>query len=258
MELLTIQTHLSARSAFAVQGCGSASVATDALPHGLQCVCGSAKIQTMPILLFTDADACLHSLLSLADVDAQRIAVLLYAGDSALAQPLQALLPDLSAVDIASPRFARLNFDAIGLLVVDLPRAFLEDSGGRRLIDALARLAEEGMALVFVGENASLAGGALLDGIHAGLSLVPRTAVIPDLRGVGDLRALLAALSGRGLRLLALDAPVGVRYDAARDSVRVQGAGSVLLAAFRPGANDEPPAARLHVLTDQNEAGWPD
>ncbi len=211
----------------------------------------------MPILLFTDADACAQGVTELAGGAASKTAILLHSGDSTLLEALQAALPELAAVDITSPRFARLNFDAIGLLIVDLPPETLEASGGRRLMDALGKLAQDELALAFVGESASVAGGALLDGVHAGLSLVPGTAVVPDLRAVGDLRTLLGALSARGTRLLALDAPVGVRYDLARDFITVKGAGSALLAAFRTANAEEPPAARLHVLTDSMESGWP-
>lgn len=211
----------------------------------------------MSILLFTDVDACAQSFVNLAGPAVPEVAILLHAGATTLLEPLQAVLPDLAAVEINSQRFGRLNFDAAGVLIVDLPREFLESSGGRRLIDALGKLAAETLVLAFVGENVSLVGGAMLDGIHAGLSLVPGTAVIPDLRGVGDLRALLAALSARGARLLALDAPIGVRYDAPRDRVAVNGPGSALLAAFRTAVDGEPPAARLHVLTDGMESAWP-
>jgi hypothetical protein len=211
----------------------------------------------MSILLFTDAQACAQTLPLLAPSGFREVIVLLHGGSTALAEPLLAHYPEMVQVDIASPRFARLNFDAIGLLIVDLPRVHLESSGGRRLMDALGKLAQESLALAFVGDSVSVVGGALLDGVHAGLSLVPATAVIPDLRGVGDLRALLAALSARGTRLLALDAPVGVRYDAQRDRLQVHGRGSALMAAFRHSADGEPPAARIHVLTDGMESAWP-
>ncbi len=209
----------------------------------------------MPILLFSDAAACAAWVTALSDPGP---ALLLSTGNSALAEPLRAALPELAEVEATSPRFARVNFDALALLVVDLPPAFLDDSGGRRLFDALGRLAEETLALAFVGAAAARTGGRQLDGVHAGLSLVPHTAVIPDLNALGDLRSLLSALSQQGMRLLALDAPVGVRYDAASDRVTVRGTGSVLLVSFRAGPEDDAPTARLHVLTDGMSAGWPE
>ncbi len=212
----------------------------------------------MSILLFADNDSAMQWLAPLAGAAALENAILLRAGASPLADTLATVLPAITVVDIGSPRFARLNFDAIALLIVDLPQAQLESSGGRRLMDALGKLAAESLALAFVGNAASVVGGALLDGVRAGLSLVPSTAVIPDLRGVGDLRTLLTALSARGLRLLALDAPVALRYNSAADRVQVMGTGSVLLAAFRSASADEPPVARLHVLTDGMDSAWPD
>jgi hypothetical protein len=209
----------------------------------------------MPILLFTDADACAGWATALSEPGP---ALLLSAGSSALAEPLRAALPDLVEVEVTSPRFARINFDALSLLVVDLPAEFLEGAAGRRLFDALGRLAAESLALAFVGAPAALTGGRLLDGVHAGLSLVPRTAVIPNLQTVGDLHTLLSTLSRQGVRLLALDASVGVRYDAGTDRVAVRGTGSVLLAAFDTGPGAGAPTARLHVLTDGMSAGWPE
>ena len=97
----------------------------------------------MPTLLFTDANACAESLLALVGPAAPEAAVLLHAGATTLLDSLREVLPSLTAVEIASPRFGRLNFDVLELLIVDLPRDYLESSGGRRLMDALGRLADE-------------------------------------------------------------------------------------------------------------------
>ncbi len=211
----------------------------------------------MSLLLFSDVNACIGSLAALADPGVAATAIVLHGESPTLVPSLLKAFPQMTAVAIDSPRFVRLNYDAIGMLVLDFTPAFLESSPGRRLLDALGRLASEGLSLVFVGEVVSMVGGALLDGVRAGLSLVPGTAVIPDLREVEDVRALLGALQARSTRLLAMDAPIGVRYDSIKDSVTVHGSGSVLLAEFRPGIDDEPPAARLHVLTAGMESAWP-
>ena len=211
----------------------------------------------MSLLLFSDVSSCIASLAVLAGDDAAATAIVLHADAPLLVEPLLEAFPQMAAVDIGSARFSRLNFDGIGMLVLDFPPASLESSPGRRLVDVLGRLASEGLALVFVGESVSVVGGVLLDGVRAGLNLVPGTAVIADMRAVADMRTLLGALQARGTRLLAMDAPIAVRYDARMDRVRVLGPGSVLLAGFRPAVGDEPPAAQLHVLTTGMESAWP-
>ena len=138
----------------------------------------------MSVYLFSDVDSCaqtLASLVSAAGDGEPGLSVLLANGAGTLAEPLRAALPDLLVVDVASPRFGRLNFDAVALVVLDLPAESLLSPQGRRLVEALGRLAQETLALALVGETTALAGGALLDGIHAGLSLLPGTAVIPRL-----------------------------------------------------------------------------
>lgn len=210
----------------------------------------------MPIALCTDTKTLVAQAKAFAG---EGIAVLLAGeGESALAAPLRAALPELVVLEAQSPRFARLNFDAVTLVVADLDAAFLQGSAGRRLFDALGRLAEEGLTLAFCGSAGASAGGVLPDGLHAGLSLVPHTVVLPDVRAVHDLRGLLASLSERRIRLLALDAPACALYDPARDDVAAHGSGSVLLAAFVAGEGESTPTARLHVLTDGMRAGWPE
>jgi hypothetical protein len=210
----------------------------------------------MPIALCTDTKTLVAQAKALAG---DGIAMLLTGeGESTLTAPLQEVLPDLVVLEAGSPRFARLNFDAVTLLVADLDAAFLQGSAGRRLFDALGRLAAEELMLAFCGAAGASAGGVLHDGLHAGLGLVPHTVVLPDLHAVPDLRGLLAQLSERRIRLLALDAPACAVYDPARDEVAAHGAGSVLLAAFVAGADESPPTARLHVLTDGTRAGWPE
>lgn len=209
----------------------------------------------MPIALCSD----LQTLTAFSPAWAgDKLAVLLTDGPSSLADPLRSVLADLLVVEVSSPRFSRLNFDAIGLLLLDLSEATLLDGRGRRLVDALARLAEQSLTLALVGPTTACAGGFLLDGVRAGLGLAPRTVILPDIHLVADLRTLLERLSAQKLRLLALDGSVAVRYDAATDQVAVSGAGSVLLVAFRIASADSRPIARLHALTDGMRAGWPE
>ena len=189
-----------------------------------------------------------------------QLPVLLTTGESALTVPLQARLEDLIVVDVQGPRLGRLNFDAIGLAVVDLTPDMLLSSGGRRLLDVLGRLAtdpDEPLHLAFYGRSLGVIGAFLEDGVTAGLNLLPRTVVVPNVKSVADLRALLLNTSERGLRLLALDHPVCARYETVADTIAVRGAGSVLLAAFRRTPDSEQPTARLHVLTDKMTSGWP-
>jgi len=248
----------------------------------------------MPLILATDAAAAAAALPALAghlvrpaNADVAPPAVLLHeAGHAggALEQALRALLPELIAVEIGSPRFARLNFDALALLAVDLRPALLDSAGGRRLFDALGGLLREGLSLLFVGEGAAMAGARLpeagpastgstgeeLPPLRAGLGLLPGAAVLPDLQGGVDLRALLARLSHDRVRLLALAAPAAVRCDldgAARFTLH--GAGGALLVAFvdgsgpagsgpaAAGSGGAAPTARLHPLTAGQAAGWP-
>lgn len=224
----------------------------------------------MSILLFSDATACAQTLASLTNRTGEHL--LLCAGDGTLAstehsQEISIVLPNLLVVDVNSDRFRRINFDQIANVVVDLDSETLLSSPGRRLIEMLANLAalDDGdgeMGLAFVGAAAGAVGGVLLDGVHAGLGLIPATAVAPNLAEVVDLRSLLESMSvGKG-RLIALDAPVGLLYSPRLDQVRVAGAGSALLVSFvqtngqKP--QDSPPTARLHVVTDRMTSSFPD
>lgn len=208
----------------------------------------------MPILLATDAEVCARTLVA-SPVDG--IVVLASQGESALDAPLRAAIPDLVVAEVGSQRLARLNFDFVRAFVLDLPEDTLLSSPGRRLVESLGRLADESLLLAFIGSSVSAAGGFLFDGVHAGLGLIPHTVVVPSLSAVADLRGLLATLSASGTRLVALDAPVAVTYEAASDAVAVAGTGSALLASFASGAGDAP-TARLHVLNGGMSARWPE
>ncbi len=212
----------------------------------------------MAILLFSDAQTVCEQARRFIS---GRLPVLLTTGESALATPLQAVLDDLLVIDVQGPRLSRLNFDTVNLAIVDLTPELLLSSPGRRLIDVLGKLASEPdqeLHLAFYGPALSVIGGFLDDGLTAGLNVIPRTVVAPDVQAVADLRALLACMSDAGLRLLALDRPVGAQYDPLADRVAVTGQGSVLLTAFRSTPGSEQPTARLHVLTDGMTSGWPE
>lgn len=176
---------------------------------------------------------------------------------------LQAKMPDLIVVDVTGDRLRRLNFDLLRLAIIDLPNKALLSSGGRRLFDALGRLAtpppgEDELTLCFYGAAVTPVGAFLDDGATAALNLIPQTVVLPNMQQVADLNALLATMSNRGLRLLALDHPVSARYDPRRDTVTAQGDGNVLLMAFHQAPGEEQPTARLQTLTNGMARGWPD
>jgi hypothetical protein len=217
----------------------------------------------MPILLYSD----MHTCAKLAGPMATNGLVVLLTAEGAAADPhLTHAFPELLVIEAGSPRFSRLNFDALALVLVDLPMDVLLSSVGRRLMETLGRLTEEGLGLAFVGDVVAVTGGVMLDGVHAGLSLVPGTAVMPNVSAVHDLHALLERMRARRTRLLALDAPVGAAYDAAADRVTVHGSGSVLLMAFvedhadaaADTAAETGGTARLHVLTNGMTSGWPE
>lgn len=229
----------------------------------------------MAILLFSDPAACATTLPNLVSRTGEHL--LLYAGDGAvttalpatpLATALGVALPNLLVVDLNSDRFRRINFDVISSVTLDLDAESLLASSGRRLVEMLSNLAslDDGageMALAFVGGAAGAAGGVLLDGLHAGLNLIPGTAVAPNLAQVADLRGLLESMSAGLGRLLALDAPVGIAYARSTDQVSVAGPGSALLVAFVPSASaangeESPPTARLHVVTGGMTSTFPD
>lgn len=221
----------------------------------------------MAILLVSDPETCVSTLATLSPIQTDALRVLLFAGDSSadqttpLADALDSAFPELLVVDVNSDRFPRLNFDVVGTLVLDMPAEVLLSAPGRRLVDVLGRLAlgvgDDVLDLVLVGESVSAAGARLTDGVLAGLSLLPDAVVIPNLAQIRDLRGLLAAVSAQSGRLLALDAPVAVRYDVVADSVQAAGGGSALLVSFVPGAEGAPASAKLHVVSAGSTSSWP-
>jgi hypothetical protein len=208
----------------------------------------------MSILLASSPDLLLPEAARRSDAG---LIALLFDGESALAEALRAVVESPILVDINGPRLSRVNFDAVALVILDLPLATLLGPAGRRLSDALGRLAEEELTLAFAGEAATATGMLLEDGVTAGLNLIPQAVVIPNVQAVPDLHRLLARVSEQGVRLLALDAPVTAEYRYDADRVAVVGGGSVLLVGFVAGAAGERPTARLHALTGGMQDGWP-
>jgi len=216
----------------------------------------------MSISLCTNTETLLTQVHTLAATsttdDPEPLYALLMVDESALAQPLQERLDNLAVVDVTGPRLSRLNFDAISLVIVDLTPEALLTTAGRRLLDALGRLAEETLGLTFVGPATGATGAFLADGVTAGLNLIPRTVVLPDVQAAPDLRALLERTSQAGLRLLAMDGAVAVLYDYATDSVQVEGDGNALLAAYHETADAPQQTARLQIVAPGMQSGWPD
>lgn len=218
----------------------------------------------MAIALFADTNALIEevgAVYAAASGGEADLCVLVTHEGSERVAPLQAAVETLIVVDVASGRLNRLNFDAIALLILDLPPDVLLSSGGRRLTDALGRLAEESLVLSFVGLSTATTGAFLADGQTAGLNLIPRTVVIPNVQGVSDLRTLLERTNEMGLRLLALDGSAAALYRHATDQVAVQGEGSALLAAYTAAKDsakdDATPTARLQVVAAGSQSGWP-
>ncbi|NJN81282.1 MAG: hypothetical protein HC802_02655 [Caldilineaceae bacterium] len=162
----------------------------------------------------------------------------------------------LIVIELGDDRLSRLNFDIVERLILDLPSEFLLSSPGRRLTDALGRLAEEALTMTFVGDATGATGAFLMDGLTAGLALVPGTVVVPSVQAVPDLRALLATLSANRTRLLALDERVAARYIHQIDQVEVSGEGSVLLAAFHQPDRNASPVARVQLLQSGSAQSW--
>jgi hypothetical protein len=208
----------------------------------------------MPILLASNPELIL---LYVKRVEPERFVALLSDGESLLADALGAVVDDLIAVDINGPRLSRVNFDAVALVILDLPMQTLLGPAGRRLADALGRLAQDELTLAFMGEAVATTGLFLEDGITAGLNLISNAVVLPDVQGVAGLQALLARMSTQGVRLLALDAPVSAVYTHADDSVAVEGAGNVLLVAFVAEGDGHHPTARIHAMTMGMRDTWP-
>jgi hypothetical protein len=179
-----------------------------------------------------------------------------------LAPLLQAPLPDLIVVDVTGDRLRRLNFDLLRVAIIDLPNKALLSSGGRRLLDALGRLAapppgEDELTLCFYGPATTTVGAFLDDGATAALNLIPKTVVLSNMQQVNNLNALLAQMSTLGLRLLALDQPVSASYDPHQDTVTATGSGHVLLMAFQQAPGNSQPKARLQTLKHGMKRGWP-
>jgi hypothetical protein len=194
-----------------------------------------------------------------------------------LEESLRTVLPGLFAVEVGSPRLARVNFDAMALVVLDLSPALLESAAGRRLADVLGGLLREGQHILLAGDAVRMCGALLapepgnaeeLDlqerPLRAGLGLLPGAMVLLSLEEVEDLRSLLARLSAVQGRLLALEGGVAVRYDGgsgdgapAGGEFLAAGTGSALLVAFAQGSDDETPTARLHPLGPGQRAPWP-
>lgn len=214
----------------------------------------------MAIALFADTNVLveeigpIHAAASAGEAD---LCVLVTHEGSERVAPLQAAMETLIVVDVASGRLNRLNFDAIAVVILDLPPQALLSAGGRRLTDALGRLAEETLVLGFVGLSTAATGAFLADGQTAGLNLIPRTVVIPDVHGVRDLRTLLERTNEMGLRLLALDGSVSALYRYATDTVSVAGEGSAMLTAYKAEKQNEPPTARLQMVASGSQSGWP-
>lgn len=207
----------------------------------------------MSILLASSAATLFDHLAARRD---ERLVLLLYAGTSNLAETLRAQVEEPLIVDIEGPRLSRVNFDAVGLVILELTPEQLLSSLGRRLVDVLGRLAQESLDLALFGPAAAPAGAFLQDGVTAGLNLVPRSVVIEDVQAVGDLHALLAHVSRMDVRLLALDGPVVAQYTEADDTVVVHGGGNVMLVAFVPAADDGK-TARIQLLHQSMRRGWP-
>ena len=207
----------------------------------------------MPILLYSD-DNTLQDLLPRPEES--KFVALLTTDAGSLRTRLEASFDELLVVDVTGPSLKRLNFDAIEAAILDLSPAMLLSQAGRRLLDALGRLAaQDELTLVFAGEATGVVGGFLENGVTAGLNLIPGTVIVPAVQEVDDLRALLAQLSEAGLRLLALDAPAGALYHN-DDSVEMEGAGSLLMVGFS-SAQEGQSVARLQPLSAGMRRHWP-
>lgn len=208
----------------------------------------------MSIFLASDLQPLLDHVPTRQD---DRLIALLYAGDSALCEAIQAHVADPLIIDVEGPRLSRVNFDAVGLVILDLAPAQLLSSGGRRLVDVLGRLAEEALDLALVGPATAVAGSLLQDGVTAALNLIPSCVVIDDVQAVDDLHGFLARVSLLGVRLLALDGPVLAQYSVHDDHVTVSSDGNVMLVAFVP-VKDGSVTARAQILHKPMRRSWPD
>ncbi len=213
----------------------------------------------MPIILCTDTQALsAHAVQRAGDGSI----ILLTSGGSSLAAPLAEALANKQPphlfleIDIHSGRLNRLDFDSVDLIIVDLPKNLLLAAVGRRLTDALGRLATESLALAFTAQSTTAAGALLEDSVTAGLNLIPRTIILPTVASIPDLHTLLNRISRQGLRILALDGSVAAQYIHTDDSITVAGSGSALLGAFQESRNGQP-TARLQLLKDGMRSRWP-
>ena len=214
----------------------------------------------MPIALYATDRALLAHLPQLVENSTDEdmpLALLLTNDSGTLAEPVAASGLDIVAIPVGSERLGRLNFDMVGLIILDLTPAELLSSGGRRLSEIFGRLAEDLLTLVLVGDATGVTGAFLADTVTAALNLIPRAVVMPQLEAGDELRALLSQLGALGLRLLALDGDAGATYAHVGDRVWAHGAGSVTLIGFHQDADSGLSTARLKLLTDGMQSAWP-
>ena len=185
------------------------------------------------------------------------LAILLTSDNGTLAARIVETELDIVTIPVGSERLSRLNFDMVGLIILDLMPEELLSSSGRRLGEILGRLAEDLLTLVLAGPATAVAGAFLADGVTAALHLIPRAVVMPQLQAGEELRELLSQLGQRRLRLLALDGDVSAVYAHVGDRVWAHGTGGVTLIGFHQDAASDVPTARLKLLTDGMQSEWP-
>lgn len=221
----------------------------------------------MPIALYANHQiltAQLSQLLAETTDEEAPLALLLHGDtrtlpDSALTQVDGAI----TALDVRSERLNRLNFDMVGLVIIDLTPEELLSSSGRRLSEIFSRLAEEMLTLCLLGNAVQVTGARLLDGVTAGLNMIPDAVVIVSVEEGDALRALLIKIGESGLRLMVLDRDAAVIYSHAGDRVWAQGEaegategrGVTLIGWHLPV--DGKAAARLKLLSPGMQSAWP-
>ena len=165
---------------------------------------GGSHNSLMPIALYATNNALLAHLPDLVENNTDEdmpLAILLTNNSETLAESVASAGLDIVTIPVQSARLGRLNFDMVGLIILDLTPAELLSSSGRRLSEILGRLAEDLLTLVLAGDGVTMTGAFLPDGVTAALNLVPRAVVMPQLQAGDELRALLAQLGEAGLRL---------------------------------------------------------